>query len=168
MESVPEMHTSNPGRSKFLIGGLLILAAVVFLIWNSTQSNIQYYLTVDELYERGEDWIGQDVRVAGAVIGDSINYDPATLELTFTIVHIPADVEKEGGLAEALHEAVTDPTRNRLSVIYVGPMPDLMQHEAQAILTGQIDETGLFTADELLLKCPTRYEEAVSEEASSE
>lgn len=167
MDTVAEMQVPSPGRSKFLIGGLMIIAAVVFLIWNSTQSNIQYYLTVDELYERGGDWIGQDVRVAGAVVGDSISYDPETLELSFTIVHIPADVEKEGGLAEALHQAVTDPTRHRLSVIYVGPMPDLMQDEAQAIITGQIDETGLFTADELLLKCPTRYEEAVSEEASS-
>ncbi len=167
MDSVAEMQTTSPGKSKFLIGGLMIVAAVIFLIWNSTQSSIQYYLTVDELYERGGEWIGKDVRVAGAVVGDSIQYDPNTLELSFTIVHIPADVEKEGGLAEALHQAVSDPTRHRLEVIYIGPMPDLMQNEAQAIITGQIDDAGLFTADELLLKCPTRYEEAVSEEAGS-
>ncbi len=167
METASEVQPIRPGRSKFLIGGLLIVAAVVFLIWNSTQSSIQYYLTVDELHERGEDWIGKDVRVAGAVIGDSINYDPKTLELSFRIVHIPADVEKEGGLAEALHVAVTDPSRHFLNVVYIGAMPDLMQHEAQAIVTGQVDELGMFTADELLLKCPTRYEEAVSEEAST-
>jgi cytochrome c-type biogenesis protein CcmE len=32
-------------------------------------------------------------------------------------------------------------------------------------MTGQIDENGVFHADELLLKCPTKYEEAVPEQA---
>ena len=41
------------------------------------------------------------------------------------------------------------------------PMPDLLQHEAQALVEGRI-ENGTFVAnpDGLLLKCPTRYEEA--------
>ena len=44
-------------------------------------------------------------------------------------------------------------------------MPDLLRHEAQAIVTGHIDAEGIFHADELLLKCPTKYEEAVPEQA---
>ena len=43
-------------------------------------------------------------------------------------------------------------------------MPDLLQNEAQAILTGQLGADGVFYADELLLKCPTRYEEAVPQQ----
>jgi cytochrome c-type biogenesis protein CcmE len=38
-------------------------------------------------------------------------------------------------------------------------MPDLLQHEAQAILTGELGEDGIFRATELNLKCPTRFEE---------
>ena len=38
--------------------------------------------------------------------------------------------------------------------------PDLLQHEAQAILTGTLQPDGTFVATELLLKCPTRFEEA--------
>jgi cytochrome c-type biogenesis protein CcmE len=38
--------------------------------------------------------------------------------------------------------------------------PDLLQHEAQAILTGQLDSNGVFQVSELLLKCPSRFEEA--------
>ena len=52
-----------------------------------------------------------------------------------------------------------------MTVVYVGPMPDLLRHEAQAIVTGHVDEQGIFHADELLLKCPTKYEEAVPEQA---
>jgi cytochrome c-type biogenesis protein CcmE len=59
-----------------------------------------------------------------------------------------------------------DQTRSRLSVNYTGPKPDLMRDEAQAIITGHLGGDGVFQADELLLKCPTKYEEAVPAQAS--
>ncbi len=70
-----------------------------------------------------------------------------------------------GGLAEVLHQAVLDTSLQRLKVIYNGPKPDLLKNEAQAIMTGTLDSTGVFHANELLLKCPTRYDEAVPEQA---
>jgi cytochrome c-type biogenesis protein CcmE len=54
-----------------------------------------------------------------------------------------------------------------MKVQYVGPLPDLLRNEAQAIVTGKLGEDGIFYADELLLKCPTKYEEAVPEQAAS-
>jgi cytochrome c-type biogenesis protein CcmE len=48
-----------------------------------------------------------------------------------------------------------------LTIIYNGPQPDLLRNEAQAIVTGHLSENGDFIADELLLKCPTKYQEAV-------
>jgi cytochrome c-type biogenesis protein CcmE len=45
-------------------------------------------------------------------------------------------------------------------------MPDLLRHEAQAIVTGRVGADGVFEADELLLKCPTRYEEEVPVQAA--
>jgi cytochrome c-type biogenesis protein CcmE len=45
--------------------------------------------------------------------------------------------------------------------VYQDVKPDLLQDEAQAIVRGQLKEDGRFYADELLLKCPTRYEEDV-------
>ena len=156
-------------RLKFVIGGLAVLGAVVFLIITSTTAGAQYFYTVNELYDEGSEAIGKPVRVSGAVLGDTINYDPESLTLTFTVAHMPADndlLEEEGGLAEALHAAVTDPSRKQLDVVYIGPKPDLLQNEAQAIMTGTVDKNGVFQADELLLKCPTRYEEAVPEQAN--
>jgi cytochrome c-type biogenesis protein CcmE len=150
------------GRGKFLIGGLLIIAAVVYLIVSSTQANAQYFLTVEEMASKATD--GRDVRVSGAVIGDSIQYDPQALTLSFTIADVPGDnkvIEAQGGLAAVLHAAVIDPNRPRMKVVYSGPKPDLLRDEAQAIMTGHMGTDGVFYADELLLKCPTKYEEAV-------
>jgi cytochrome c-type biogenesis protein CcmE len=156
--------------NKFVIGGFLILGAVVFLIWSSTVANSEYFLTIDELNAKGESIVDRNLRLTGAVLGDSIQYDAETLTLTFEIAHVPGDqelVNDEGGLAEALHLAVMDPSRARVTVKYIGPLPDLLRHEAQAIVTGKLGADGIFHADELLLKCPTKYEEAVPEQAAS-
>jgi cytochrome c-type biogenesis protein CcmE len=161
---------TSGGRMKFLIGGGMILAAVVYLIVTSTMAGAQFFFTVDELIARGAEAYGTPSRISGAVLGESITYDPETLELRFMIVHMPAEqalLDEEGGLAEALHAAVSDPARTRLEVVYIGPQPDLLQHEAQAILTGELGEDGVFYADELLLKCPTRYDEVAPEQVES-
>ncbi len=154
--------------NKFVIGGLLVLGAVVFLIWTATAANAEYFLTIDELNAKGSSIVDKNLRVSGAVIGDSILYDPQSLTLSFEVAHVPgdnADLETEGGLAEALHQAVLDPSRARMKVVYVGPRPDLLRNEAQAIMTGHLGGDGVFYAEELLLKCPTRYEEAVPQQA---
>ena len=156
------------GRSKFIIGGLFILAAVVYLIFSSTQQSAEYFLTVDELKAKGNSVVDKNLRLSGAVMGDSIQYDPQTLTLTFDVAHVPGDnaeIEALGGLAAVLKAAVADPTRTHVTVVYVGPKPDLLRSEAQAIMTGHMGADGIFYADELLLKCPTKYEEAVPQQA---
>lgn len=156
--------STSTSRLKFVIGGLLIVAAVVYLIVSSTQASAQYYLTIDELMSGSAEVGDRELRVSGAVEGDSIQYDAETLTLQFTVVNVPADmqeIERAGGLAAVLHQAVNDPAATRMPVVYEGPMPDLLRHEAQAIVTGRLSEDGVFHADELLLKCPTRYEEEV-------
>jgi cytochrome c-type biogenesis protein CcmE len=153
---------------KFLVGGLLIVAAVVYLIISSTQASAQYFLTVEEVHARQVEMAGRELRVSGAVIGDSIKYDANNLTLTFTVANIPSDnsvIDARGGLAAVLKAAVVDSSQARMNVVYKGVKPDLLKNEAQAIMTGKFDANGTFTATELLLKCPTKYEEAVPQQA---
>jgi len=156
------------GRKKFLVGGVVILAAVIYLIISSTQANAEYFLTIDELKSQGTAIVGKNLRVSGAVVGDTIQYDPQTLTLTFDVANVPGDnkeIDAQGGLAKVLHEAVVDPKRTRIQVVYSGPKPDLLKDEAQAIMTGHLGTDGVFHAEELLLKCPTKYQEAVPNQA---
>jgi cytochrome c-type biogenesis protein CcmE len=168
MEQTLPHQSARAGRAKFVIGGLLIVAAIVYLIATSTKANAQYFLTIEELNAKGASVAGQDVRVSGAVIGDTIQYDAQTLTLKFTVANVPGDnkeIEAQGGLAAVLHAAVIDPKRPRMEVIYNGPKPDLLRDEAQAIMTGKMGQDGIFHADELLLKCPTKYQEAIPGQA---
>ena len=155
-------------NSKFIIGGLLIVAAVIYLIASSTSANAEYFMTIEEVKEQENVIVDKSLRISGAVIGDTINYDPETLTITFIVAHVAGnndEIEAQGGLAKVLHDAVRDESRPQLEIVYNGPIPDLLQDEAQAIMTGHIESDGVFYADELLLKCPTKYEEAVPDQS---
>ena len=64
------MERAGKPRLKFLIGGALIVTAVIYLIASSMRANAQYYYTIDELQAKGGDSGGRSVRVLGAVLGE--------------------------------------------------------------------------------------------------
>ncbi len=155
-------------KTTFIIAGLLIVGAVIYLIVSSTGSTAQYFVTVAELRTMGDEAMQRNITVSGAVLGESIVYDALAPRVTFTILNVPADpkeVEQRGGLAQVLHDAVQNPSGPRLEVVYDSVKPDLLQNEAQAIVRGKMGTDGRFYADELLLKCPSRYEEEVPTQA---
>ncbi len=156
------------GQLKFIIGGLLIVGAIAYLVVTSLQSTAQYFYTIDEIKAKGPAVVGKSLRASGAVIGDTIAFDDKTLKITFTMANVSndtKDITAAGGLAQLLHNAVLDPKASRMQVVYVGPKPDLLKNEAQAIVTGKVGADGVFYADELLLKCPTRYDQEVPAQA---
>lgn len=131
---------------KFVIGGIILLAAVIYLAVNAMAGNTQLYKTVEEFHAEQAQLAGRDLRIAGWVIGDSIQFtqiDATTTRLEFDIVD---DLSNPG---QSLHVVAMNE-----------PKPDLLQNQAQALVEGHA-ENGVFMANQggLLLKCPTRYEE---------
>ncbi|MEM6283325.1 MAG: cytochrome c maturation protein CcmE [Chloroflexota bacterium] len=162
-----EKLTKRGSRTKFMVAGLIVLSAALYLIVTGTLSGARYFITVDDLLADVDgEFAGETVRISGAVLGDTIVYDtsdPGMPVLEFTISHIPSEFDN---LALALHESVNNPDLARVHVrIENEAMPDLLQHEAQAIVTGTLGEDGVFHANELLLKCPSRFEEAGVDQA---
>lgn len=150
-------------RLKFLAGGGLILAAILYLLVTGTLQGARFFITVEEALD--DSYSGQTVRVSGAVDGESIEYDSENAIIRFEIVHIPTEFDD---LATALHAALKDPAAGRMNVLVEDEaIPDLLQHEAQAILTGALQRDGIFHASELLLKCPSRFEETTPDGLNS-
>jgi cytochrome c-type biogenesis protein CcmE len=134
--AVPTIQVAGQAANKkikFIVGGVMVALAIVYLIFTGITSNSAYFLTVDELYAKGEAIENRTVRVAGQVDADTIKFDNRDLILT----------------------------------IFNGPKPDQMRHGAEAILEGKYDGQ-IFTAQSLLLKCPSRYEEGTIEEVQVE
>ena len=144
---VDALEEKSGSKLKFIVAGVLIVAAIGFLVVNAMSGNTQLYKTVDEFYAEQSRLTGRDLRVAGQVIGDSIVFtqiDATTTRLEFDIVD---DVNNPG---QVLHVVAMNE-----------PKPDLLQDHAEALVEGRADEFGVFHANPggLLLKCPTRYEE---------
>ena len=126
-------------RLSFFAGLLFDLAIVAYIIIMSTQSAGQYFLTVQDLQAMGNRAIGRELRVSGAVLGETISFDSQTFTLSFVIVNIPYG-------AETTESALNSSSAPRLKVVYVGPKPDLLKHGSQVIVEGQLGGDGIFHA----------------------
>jgi cytochrome c-type biogenesis protein CcmE len=145
-QTIPsDLAARSKGKSnlKFMFGGLVLLAIVVALIVQATVSTGAYYMTVAEIDKSGAELVGERVRVSGSVVAGSESWDAQNVTLRFAI-------HDEGGTQQ-------------LPIVFFGPRPDNFQRAASAIIEGSLLEDGTFQAETLLLKCPSRYEEAPEE-----
>jgi cytochrome c-type biogenesis protein CcmE len=123
--------------TKFVIGGIVVAVVIGVLIAVSFSGSTSDYLTVAEVKSLGSDQI-RDSRVAGEIVPDSVEYSTGELHLTF---------------------AIKDDT-GTLAISYHGPQPDMLVDAVEAVAIGQYDPTAqVFEAEELLMKCPSKYEE---------
>jgi cytochrome c-type biogenesis protein CcmE len=133
-QTIAESSPVKRGRAnKFVIGGLVIAAAIVYLVISAAKGATAYYLTIREL--ASQQTSTRQVRVVGNVIGSSIDWSPEEMLLKFEI---------------------TDDS-GTLPVVYHGARPDMLRATAQVVVEGRY-LGGSFEAKTLLLKCPSKYE----------
>ena len=122
-------------KPKIIIGIVIIVAAFIYLIAGSFQQSSVYYVTVSELHAAGN--IGTTgLRVSGIVDPDQIHWDAENIECRFPLT--------ESG--------------DTLWVVYRNMIPDQLAAAQQVVVEGRLADDGLFQADKILLKCPSKYE----------
>ena len=121
----------------FILAGLAILGAVIYLVYANTQANAVYYMTVSEL-RSCTNCTTQSVRVAGVVQQGSIVRDDAKQLLNFVIT--------QGGQS--------------LAVVYSGVVPDIFRPGIEVVVEGHYTGQGPFQAQALLAKCPSKFQAA--------
>jgi cytochrome c-type biogenesis protein CcmE len=130
-------------KIKFIIGGVVIVALIGYLIVSSISSEGAYFREVGEVLNQQTALTGKNLRVSGKVVTESIVYDAPQLELNFKISD-PADASKQ------------------LAIHFHGVQPDQIGREnTEAIVEGTLGPNGTVDANNLLLKCPSRYEEGI-------
>ncbi len=122
----------------FMIGGLVILAAVGYLVYANTRSNAVYYMTVDELKHCATCAAQQSVRVAGVVQKGSIVRNEQTQQVNFVITA----------------------NGQSLPVTYTGVVPDIFGPGITVVVEGHYTGQGPFHAQTLLTKCPSKFQSA--------
>lgn len=122
---------------KFVIGGVVVALVIGLLIATSFSGSTSDYLTVAEVKALGPEQT-RDSRVAGGIVPDSVVWNTRELHLTF-------EIEDDTG---------------QLAISYHGPQPDMLVDAVEAVVIGKYDsEAQVFEAEELLMKCPSKYEE---------
>jgi len=128
-------------RTKFLIGGLLVLGPVGYLMASSIKQTGVYYLTPSELSSRlaaDSSFRNVGVKVGARVVPGSIERDPGGREYAFR---------------------VTDGAKT-FPVVYRGIAPDTFTDSVDVVVEGRMGRDGTFRATTLLAKCASRYESA--------
>ncbi len=117
--------------SLVLVGG-----ALAWLVGASVKDDLEYYKKVDEVMADTARWTGPKLKMGGHVPKGSIFNKPGTLEYVFTVAHNGAEVE----------------------VHYTGVVPDTFKEGAEVVVAGRLTPAGYFQADEVIAKCPSKYE----------
>ena len=141
----------NPTRVKFLVAGLILAGAVGYLGYAGVMAGRASYLTVDDFladaklgadakyqYRDAERQATRPVRLRGKAIEEGLVIDIETSTATFTMVGEKA----EGG---------------GLPVVYKGVLPDLFKAGVEILVTGRMGKDGVFEADVVATKCPSKY-----------
>ncbi len=141
-EKLPAARPRKRFPLSFLLAGIAVLGAVLYLVYANTQANAVYYMTVPEL-KHCTTCATQSVRVAGYVQAGSIKYDDRTQSISFVI--------------EDSHQT--------LPVVYGGVVPDIFRAGVQVVVEGHYNynaTTGTqpFQAQTLLAKCPSKFQSA--------
>jgi cytochrome c-type biogenesis protein CcmE len=127
-------------KTKFMLGGLLVLGIAGWLMATSIRETGEYYLTPTELSTKMKadpSFKGADVRIGARVVPGTIVRQPSGREYAFRI---------------------TDGS-DTMSVVYKGIAPDTFTDSADVVVAGFATD-GTFQAGTLLAKCASRYENA--------
>ena len=70
-------------RGKFIAGGLVIVAAIAYLIWSGVSQSVVYFVTPSELLAAPVP--SKTYRLGGLVQNGSLKWEPKSLDLSFTL-----------------------------------------------------------------------------------
>ena len=117
-------------RIWYAVGGVLVVA---FLAYGTTsfKSNLTPYVSFEEAAQSQ-----RKVQVAGGLVENSTEYVDESQELRFTMV-------EEGG--------------ETMTVLYEGVKPGNFEEAVQIVAIGNYGD-GVFHAEQLLVKCPSKYQ----------
>jgi cytochrome c-type biogenesis protein CcmE len=129
---------------KFLVGGSVIGAMVMYLMITGMRDSMIYYHTPAELIARvsaDPSYREMGIKVGGRVAPGTVSFDQRSLDLSFQVLDI-----EDGATTFPVH--------------YTGPLPDTFEEGRDVVIEGRFSQDGVFEATTVLTKCGSRYEAA--------
>jgi len=130
---------------KIVVTAVVLSSAFGFMMWTTLRDGAEYFKHVDEVIAQRTSLEGKKLQVQGYVIPGSILVKPNTLEYRFRIQNNPIRAGEPG---------------NVMNVSFKGQPPDTFKDEAEVVAHGQLRSDGGFDANQVIAKCPSKYEAA--------
>ena len=124
-------------NTKHVIG---IVVIAVFIVWGAfsfMETTVQY-VSLEKAATSS-----RVVQVMGQIDFDVVRYNEDSERLEFSIYDTEAEQPNTGP---------------RLDVVYYGVVPGNFDQATSVVLKGMPDSTGMFVADQMLVKCPSKYQ----------
>ncbi|MEM2942306.1 MAG: cytochrome c maturation protein CcmE [Candidatus Bathyarchaeia archaeon] len=116
---------------KILALGAALFAAG-YLFYQASTSVMNPYLSVSEVKQHPERYVGRDIQL----IGNVTRLEGGNPEgLSFTLIDGPASIK----------------------VSYFGPIPQNFMEGIRIVVIGRLNPDGSFAARQILTKCPSKY-----------
>ena len=145
---------SNKTRLVILV--LVVGLALGYMVYAAFPGNALYFMSVSEFMNREEAQDGRIVRVSGKLVDGSFHREGTSTLARFQLVD------------ENIADQNTEVSTGKLTASYVGVVPDLFFNpHSEIILEGSVGEDHVFLANNILVKCPSKYkDEGKSDEDS--
>jgi len=124
-------------RARLILAVLIIIGAVGYLIYFGMQQGVGQILTIEEALQKKYDSNISFIQMEGQVNYDTVTFEPNKPLITFDITN----------------------DKSNITVIFKDVKPDNFDSGYPIIIEGRFQEDGKFSADKLLVKCPSKYEE---------
>ena len=136
-------------RTRFVVLGLVVALSVGYMVYAAFPGNALYFLTVSEFMARDNVQDGRIVRVAGKLVDGSFLREENSTLSNFRLTD--KDEGTPGG---------------HLPASYVGVLPDLFFNpHSEIILEGSYGPGQVFQVDNVLVKCPSKYQSLEQEQS---
>lgn len=144
--------------AQITVGASLIALLLGWYGYTNLQGDaaFQYYQSLNEFLAENRELEGQSLRVHGYVAADSIHRDLDAKNVRFVVQNDPPHAGLSG--------------EQTLDVLFLGlETPDMFKDGAEVVIEGRLQNhpsERLFLADNLMAKCPSKFE-AQAQEAES-
>ncbi|MGA8942800.1 MAG: cytochrome c maturation protein CcmE [Thermoactinomyces sp.] len=126
-------------NKKIIIGLVLAAAALAFLMFSSIPATGSKEIAISDLVKNAKKYRGEVVMTQGLLNAKTVKWDADKIELEFEIY---------------------DDGKHSLPVFHKGIKPDNFSNDIIVIVEGFMREDGVFEAEKVQTKCPSKYESA--------
>ncbi|MCB9777052.1 MAG: cytochrome c maturation protein CcmE [Alphaproteobacteria bacterium] len=132
--------SSATQRRVFLVAALLVAAVALGVIsMGGIGENLVYFWTPAQVHENASKAVGATIRMGGVVQADSVDWQPDTQALTFTVGESAVD------------------TATPITVHAQSAPPQMFREGIGVVVEGTMTDAGTFRADKVMVKHSNEY-----------